>query len=116
MTHPRLTTLDDDALAQELLDARRAVAARVGRCDVLAYPFGDWDPRVAEAAAAVGYRFAFTMPRRGQRGAGPLALPRVAVDQRDDERRFALKLSSAGRRLLLSASVGALRSAVRRGS
>lgn len=114
LTHPRLSSLGDEQLAQELLDARQAIRERLGRCDVIAYPFGDWDARVAAAAGAAGYRFAFTMPRRGQAGGGLLSLPRVAVDHRDDERRFALKLSAAGRRLLLSPAVGALRSRLRR--
>jgi peptidoglycan/xylan/chitin deacetylase (PgdA/CDA1 family) len=102
LTHPHLPALEGDALAQELLDARRRVAERMGRCDVLAYPFGHWSAPVAHAAARAGYAFAFTMPRRGQRGAHALAIPRIAIDHRDDERRFALKLSAPVRALLLS--------------
>jgi peptidoglycan/xylan/chitin deacetylase (PgdA/CDA1 family) len=101
-THPRLPALADDELRQELLDSRRRIAERVGRCDSLAYPFGAWDERVASAAADAGYRFAFTLPAGAQRTAGPLSIPRIAVDHRDDERRFALKLSAFGRRVLLS--------------
>ena len=40
---------------------------------------------------------------------GRWSIPRVAVDQRDDERRFALKLTPAGRRLLLSPAKERLR-------
>ena len=54
LTHPRLPTLTDDELAQELLESRRRLQARLGRCDALAYPFGDWDSRTAAAAAAAG--------------------------------------------------------------
>ena len=34
----------------------------LGGCDTLAYPFGEWSPAVAAAAAECGYRFAFTLP------------------------------------------------------
>jgi peptidoglycan/xylan/chitin deacetylase (PgdA/CDA1 family) len=102
LTHPHLSWLDDEALEQELLDSRRAVEARLGHCDVLAYPFGDWDPRVRDAAERAGYRYAFTVPSTGQRRADSLSIPRVPVDHRDDERRFSLKLQAATRALLLS--------------
>jgi peptidoglycan/xylan/chitin deacetylase (PgdA/CDA1 family) len=102
LRHAHLTALDDEALQQELLDSRRAIAARLGRCDVLAYPFGDWDGRVREAAARAGYAYAFTVPSAGQRGADRLSIPRIPVDHRDDERRFGLKLEAATRALLLS--------------
>lgn len=109
--HPDLTALDDEALAEELLQSRRRIADRVGGCDALAYPFGFWDARVAAAAAAAGYRWAFTMPRAAQASATPLSIPRVAVDHRDDERRFALKLTAAGRLLTLSPFRGWARAA-----
>jgi len=111
LTHHRLTTLGDEALAQELLDSRRRIIDRLGRCDALAYPFGGWDQRVATAAAAAGYRWAFTMPSAAQRDATALSIPRIAIDHRDDERRFALKLSVAGRRALLSPAKERLRQA-----
>jgi hypothetical protein len=57
---PAPPTLTDDELAQELLESRRRLQAPLGRCDAVAYPFGDWDSRTA--AAAAGYRFAFALP------------------------------------------------------
>jgi hypothetical protein len=51
---PAPPTLTDDELAQELLESRRRLQAPLGRCDAVAYPFGDWDSRTA--AAAAGYR------------------------------------------------------------
>jgi len=102
LTHPHLDRLGREALAQELLDGRRAVADRLGRCDTIAYPFGDWSPDVARAARAAGYRFAFTIPKQGQRGASRLSIPRIPVDHRDDERRLTRKLHPAARALLLS--------------
>lgn len=110
MSHPRLPGLSDEELAQELLDSRRAIEARLGRCDLLAYPFGAWDERVAAAAAASGYSFAFTLPFGGQAGATPLSIPRVTIDDRDTPWRFRAKLSAAGRSTLFSS----LRPLVRR--
>jgi peptidoglycan/xylan/chitin deacetylase (PgdA/CDA1 family) len=101
-SHLHLPSLSDEELGQELLDSRRRISERLGACETLAYPFGAWDGRVARAAAAAGYRFAFTCPVGAQRSATRLTIPRIPVDARDDERRFRLKLMSGTRRLLLS--------------
>lgn len=102
MSHARLTDLSDEELAQELLDSRRAIEARLGRCDLLAYPFGAWDERVVAAAAASGYSLAFTLPFGGQATATALSIPRVTIDDRDTPWRFRAKLSAAGRSALFS--------------
>jgi len=109
LTHPRLPACDQESCAEELLDSRRALRERLGRCDLLAYPFGDWSPAVAGAAARAGYRAAFTSPGTGQWRADALTIPRIAIDHRDTERRFAAKLSAAGRALLLSPFKAAVR-------
>lgn len=110
LSHPHLPRLGGEELRQELWESRLAIKQRLGSCDTLAYPFGEWSEPVAAAAADCGYRYAFTLPTSsGQREATPLSIPRVNVDYRDDERRFAAKLSPWGRRLLLSAAVGGLR-------
>lgn len=115
--HPRLCSLSDEELCQELLDSRRRISERLGACDSLAYPYGEEDSRVRAAAQAAGYRWAFTMPRGRPRRPSPLAIPRVAVDHRDDERRFTLKLHPLTRRVMHSdlriASQGALATAYR---
>lgn len=110
LSHPRLPALSDEALRQELLDSRRAVAARLGRCELLAYPFGAWDERVARAATDAGYSFAFTLPLGEQLQATPLSIPRVTIDHRDSAALFRAKLSAAGRLALFSS----LRPTVRR--
>ncbi len=102
MSHARLPDLSDEALAQELLDSRRAVEARLGCCEILAYPFGAWDDRVAAAATAAGYSFAFTLPFGEQAGATRMSIPRVTIDDRDTPLRFRAKLSGAGRSALFS--------------
>ena len=102
LTHRALPELDGEELRQELLDSRRRVASRTGRCTSLAYPFGLWTQHVLAAAADAGYSFAFTLPYGAQPSAGPLCIPRLAVDHRDDERGFRRKLSPAYRAFHLS--------------
>lgn len=106
LTHPHLPDLGPEQLREELWDSRARVRERLGSCDTLAYPFGEWSPTVAEAAADCGYRFAFTLPTTtGQRAATPLTIPRVNVDYRDRGLRLATKLSPTGRRVHLSSAV-----------
>jgi len=115
LTHPHLAALHGEELRQQLSDSRRRVTERLGGCETIAYPFGSWSPEVAMAAGEVGYSFAFTLPTGvGQRGGTPLSIPRVNVDYRDEERRFAFKLSAAGRRVLLSRDLEATRAAMKR--
>jgi peptidoglycan/xylan/chitin deacetylase (PgdA/CDA1 family) len=115
LRHPNLTELGPEQLRQELADSRARIRQRLGSCDSLAYPFGEWNAAVEAAAAECGYRFAFTLPSRaGQWGATPLSIPRVNVDYRDDERRFAAKLGPLGREAILSPLSGPLKSGLRR--
>ncbi len=114
LSHARLTTLPDEALREELLDSRRLIADRLGHCELLAYPFGSWDPRVAEAAADAGYSFAFSLPFGQQLQATPMSIPRVMVDDRDASWRFHAKLSPAGRVALFSPLRPLVRRALRR--
>ncbi len=116
LSHPRLPGLDEEELRQELLDSRARIKDRLGRCDTLAYPFGDWSPRVQRAAADAGYSFAFTLPIGAQRVATALSIPRVPVDHRDAMPRFLGKLSAPGRSLLLSPLKDGLRIARDRGT
>lgn len=110
LTHPRLSELDDDALHEELAQSRARIIERLGACATLAYPFGDWSDRVAAAAADCGYSYAFTLPTgSGQRRATPHSIPRINIDYRDRERRFAAKLTTLGRRLVLSPQIAAMR-------
>jgi peptidoglycan/xylan/chitin deacetylase (PgdA/CDA1 family) len=114
LTHPHLPELDDERLRHELWESRARVRERLGSCDTLAYPFGEWSPRVAAAAAECGYRFAFSLPTtHGQRDAGPRSIPRVNVDYRDSGRRFEAKLSPLGRRAYLAEPLKAARRGVK---
>jgi peptidoglycan/xylan/chitin deacetylase (PgdA/CDA1 family) len=115
-THRQLCHLDDERLDQELLESRLRIKERLGRCDTVAYPFGVCTPRVAAAARGAGYRFGFSLPYGSvgigrQRGATSMSIPRIAIEERDSEWRFRLKLTPADRRLLLSAGKACLRAA-----
>lgn len=114
LRHSHLPATDDDTLHQELLDSRRQIIDRLGRCETLAYPFGEWSPRVARAAAAAGYSFAFSLPFGQQLAASCMSIPRVTIDHRDDLRRFSIKISPAGRRLLFSPVRAVIRRVIRR--
>ncbi|HEY3185716.1 MAG TPA: polysaccharide deacetylase family protein [Gaiellaceae bacterium] len=96
-THPRLTRLDDDALAIELRESRASCERALGRpCDSLAYPFGDFDARVAAAAGRAGYAAAAIEDLAPP---APLTWPRVGIYRGNSMRRFRLKVSPALRRL-----------------
>ncbi len=102
LTHPHLDQLDDERLAHELAESRAQLVRRLGVCETLAYPFGECNERVVEAARSAGYSFAFSLPQGPESRFGPLRIPRLNVDRRDRGSRFLLKLSAAGRRFLLS--------------
>jgi peptidoglycan/xylan/chitin deacetylase (PgdA/CDA1 family) len=114
LTHPHLPELGDEALHEELWESRARIKQQLGTCDTLAYPFGEWSDRVAVAAADCGYRYAFSLPTKsGQRRATAHSIPRINVDYRDSERRFEAKLSAAGKRVILSPAIAALRHRLR---
>jgi peptidoglycan/xylan/chitin deacetylase (PgdA/CDA1 family) len=97
-SHPHLTTLGDDALQAELGESRAAVAAALGRpCRSIAYPYGDMDRRVVDAARAAGYEAGGAIG--STRPPSRLDWPRVGVYQRDTAARFALKASPLVRRV-----------------
>jgi peptidoglycan/xylan/chitin deacetylase (PgdA/CDA1 family) len=66
LSHPRLTLLDDQAARHELAEARGMLGEITRQpIDLLAYPSGDYDRRVAQLARAAGYRAAFAEVPRG---------------------------------------------------
>jgi peptidoglycan/xylan/chitin deacetylase (PgdA/CDA1 family) len=101
-SHPHLTQLDEASLAAELHGSREACEERLGRpCRSLAYPYGDVDDRVVEAAREAGYETAGTLPKRFLRPR-PLEWPRVGIYHGDDARRFRVKVSPGVRLLRCS--------------
>jgi peptidoglycan/xylan/chitin deacetylase (PgdA/CDA1 family) len=97
VTHAHLPSLSDVELERELNDSRRRLEYELGRrCRFLAYPYGEENPRVQDAARAAGYDAAFALP--GPSGSvNPFALRRVGVYLRDNPLRFRLKTSRLAR-------------------
>lgn len=103
-SHPRLPSLDDQALKHELSSSKQAIERELGRpCNSIAYPYGAVDARVQLATERAGYRYAGTIPRVIPAPA-PLLWPRVPIFHKDDMRRFKLKISPAMRRARASAA------------
>jgi peptidoglycan/xylan/chitin deacetylase (PgdA/CDA1 family) len=92
-SHPRLTTLAERQLIDELVGSRDEIQDRLGRpCRTIAYPYGDHDDRVATAAGGAGYIAGATLPARLPRPR-PLYWPRVGIYRMDDMRRYRMKVS-----------------------
>ena len=92
-SHPHLTELDDERLAEELGGSREVCEARLGApCDALAFPYGDVDARVSKAAESAGYKAAGSMNPGPE---DPFCWPRVGVYPCDQPWRFRLKTSPA---------------------
>jgi peptidoglycan/xylan/chitin deacetylase (PgdA/CDA1 family) len=98
-SHPRLTQLGDDALADELARSRQRCEAALGRpCPTIAYPYGDLDERVARAAGAAGYSAGAALSR-SLADLGPLRVPRTGIYRADTPWRFRVKVSAPVRLL-----------------
>jgi peptidoglycan/xylan/chitin deacetylase (PgdA/CDA1 family) len=78
-SHVSLPELDEEELAAELSDSLRELRARLPQAPpLLAYPHGHENQAVRAAAAAAGYRAAFsTAPGRNGAGTDPYRLARV---------------------------------------
>lgn len=99
-THPRLPSLDDASLLAELVESRRSCEHRLGiTCASIAYPYGDVDSRVTEAAGWCGYRAGAALPERIHR-TNRLRWPRVGIWRTDPHHLFFTKLSTLDRRRL----------------
>jgi peptidoglycan/xylan/chitin deacetylase (PgdA/CDA1 family) len=92
-SHPFLTkrrhpSLDDAQYAawlqRELADSKRIIEKKVGnKVQFLAYPYGDYDTRVAKFAAKAGYAAALTCDfGRVKAGSNPLRMKRFVIDKR----------------------------------
>jgi peptidoglycan/xylan/chitin deacetylase (PgdA/CDA1 family) len=101
-SHPRLTRLEDDTLADELRRSKRVSEERLALpCASIAYPYGDHDARVAAATREAGYLAAGTLPSRMD-ARDPFRWPRVGIYHGDDLRRFRAKVSPLVRGLRAS--------------
>lgn len=101
--HPHLPRLGDEGLDAELARSKEACERHLGEaCRTLAYPYGDHDRRVVEAAGRAGYEAACTLTPRLHE-ASPLRWPRVGIFPADgDGWRFKVKVSPTARALRAS--------------
>jgi len=79
-THPRMPSLTDERLEEELRGSMGDIQARTGIAPVLfAYPYGDSDPRVEVATERAGYSWAVTTELRvlGRAQNARYAVPRL---------------------------------------
>jgi peptidoglycan/xylan/chitin deacetylase (PgdA/CDA1 family) len=106
LTHPFLTKRKHRSktdkeygewLTRELAQSRRILEKETGRkVQFLAYPYGDYDERVAEASAAAGYTAALTCDfGRVRKGSDPLRMKRFVIDDRMDFAAFRRYLGTA---------------------
>ncbi len=92
-SHPRLTTVEGEVLRYELEGSRTDLEGRLGRASAsLAYPYGDVDERVLDAARGAGYSTAAGLPGRFE-PPHPLRWPRAGIYWYDDMRKFRRKVS-----------------------
>lgn len=107
-SHVRLTGLTDNALSDELVGSKRQLENILGEeVTSLAYPYGEYNAKVIEAALATGYTAACSC-RSGaiQRGENLMEIRRLTVFNTDTRDRLARKLTFAE-------NDGRLRTAVR---
>jgi peptidoglycan/xylan/chitin deacetylase (PgdA/CDA1 family) len=97
-THPRLTDVPAESLADELGSARAELERRLGSCQAIASPPGAVNARVTAAARQAGYRAGCTATA-GTGVPDPLLVPRTVVLAEDAGLRFALKTAPLARRL-----------------
>ena len=100
LTHPNLLELDDVALQQELLEAKRRLEQRFHvPVRSFAYPFGLYRPQQVAAVRAAGYDSAVTVREGIDNPANwnPLELARVKVSGRDGMLAFRQRMRT-GRR------------------
>lgn len=97
LSHRRLTELDEQSLASELLDSRLALGELLEReVTSLAYPYGAFGLREVAAAKTAGYRLACTtQPGYALADGDNLRIRRLTIWHNDDIGTFARKLAFA---------------------
>jgi peptidoglycan/xylan/chitin deacetylase (PgdA/CDA1 family) len=94
-SHPRLTSLPDAELVDELRGSQADCERKLGAsCRSIAYPYGDVDDRVADAARDAGYIAGASLPDRLEAGvSAPDAMrwPRIGVYPGDNRLRLGIK-------------------------
>lgn len=96
MTHPSLPKCPHEELRRELIESKQYLQQLSGQSvDLFAYPFGDYNRDVAEAAREVGFRAAFAVDSL-RVGMPQFEIPRVGI-YASDSHYLDLKLSGLHR-------------------
>ncbi len=95
--HPFLTKLSDAAVQAQLVQSRATLESLMGGViDTLAFPYGNHDDRVVEAAGKAGYRHVYTVaPQAIVAGDPAISRGRTSADPADNPTLFALKMRGA---------------------
>ena len=93
-THADLPTLSDEELAEELTGSKTKLEELLGQSvDSVAYPYGNLDSRVPDAARRAGYRCALSTRHGKNTEADDLfAMKRIIIKRRNNLLDFYLKL------------------------
>lgn len=96
MNHRQLPKLERSEAEAEIAGSAAALEALgLPRPRAFSYPHGEWNREIAAAAAASGYRAAFTVtPGAVERGCDRFSLPRVEVLASDTPAKLRLKLAT----------------------
>ena len=80
-SHPFLTKRSKQALHHELAESKKVIEARTGKpVRFVAYPYGDYNTRVAEATSAAGYDAGLTCNFGAvEKGSNPFRMNRVVI-------------------------------------
>jgi GT2 family glycosyltransferase/peptidoglycan/xylan/chitin deacetylase (PgdA/CDA1 family) len=99
-THRRMVDLAPTELEHELKGSAATIASLgLPQPTVLAYPYGSWNAKIAEAVEEAGYAAAFTIQARLTRASDDrFSLPRIEVLASDSPARVLSKLVQAKRR------------------
>lgn len=83
--HPILTAIPLEESAHEIDESKKTLETKLGsKCDLFAYPNGDWSPAIREQLAEFGFRRAFTTERQAWLPETDLlSIPRAHVQQED---------------------------------
>jgi peptidoglycan/xylan/chitin deacetylase (PgdA/CDA1 family) len=111
-SHPHLERIAPTLAADELRRSRQRCEEELqGECGTIAYPYGTYDSRVMELAAAEGYRAAVTLESHMFEPIGgrtPLDLPREGIFNETTMPKFRANTSPLIRRIRLSRLYGRL--------
>jgi peptidoglycan/xylan/chitin deacetylase (PgdA/CDA1 family) len=98
VSHPLLTAVDDERLHRELVDSGAAIAAHLGSCTSLSYPYGLADERVAAETQRCGYAVACALTFTHLVDE-PFRRPRTGLTSADTGLRLLLQVSGVGQRV-----------------